>query len=140
MDAHRGIVARHRGSLGAVLGALVVLALVFGPGVVDDLNGSELVAEVQAGAAVDATRGDPGNLTVRWTSNQNADNLTVLVEGPADVAGPTNTRRVLLWEPGQVVAFEELGATAENTTVKVVVTATAATGEHSVIVSKDVVL
>jgi hypothetical protein len=140
MDAHRSIVVRYRGSVGLCLGALVVLSAAFSPGVVDDLNGGELVAEVQAGTTLGATRGDPGNVTVRWTSNQNAGNLTVWVEGPADVAGPTNTSRVLLEDVGEVVVFRERGAAERNRTVTVLAVATAPDGDREAILKREVEL
>jgi hypothetical protein len=68
-----------------------------------------LKQHVQAGSAVEPATGQPGNVTVVWASNQNAANLTVRVEGPADVAGPTTAEVVVLEDVGEAVAFEETG-------------------------------
>jgi len=136
----REIVRKYRGSLGVWLGATLVLALVVGPGVVDDWTGSQLVADVQAGAAVDPASGAPGTVSVTWTSNQNAANLTVWVEGPADVAGPTSSNTVVLDEVNETAVFEERGATARDRTVTVWVLAVNSQGDRTVVVAEELQL
>jgi flagellin-like protein len=103
----------------------VILAAVIGTFVLN-LGGS-VQSNVQAGASVTA---DGGDITVTWTSNQNADYLTATL---GDTSACTTAFSGSATEVGQSLTAGDCSGT-----VKVTVTASTNEGQDTVIVTKDV--
>jgi flagellin-like protein len=101
----------------------VILAAVIGTFVLN-LGGS-VQSNVQAGASVTAEGED---ITVTWTSNQNADELIVTQDGTCNLPTPTIT------EVGGSVTADTCG----TGTTTITVTAQTDQGQKTVILSKDV--
>jgi flagellin-like protein len=103
----------------------VILAAVIGTFVLN-LGGS-VSTNVQAGASVTAEDGD---ITVTWTSNQNADYLTATT----DKSGPCTFSGGSISQVGQSLTTGD----CTGKTVKVTVTASTQEGQNTVIITKDV--
>jgi flagellin-like protein len=102
----------------------VILAAVIGTFVLN-LGGS-VSTNVQAGASV-TTDGDADEITVTWSSNQNADYLTVSTDCGTDIASSIKD-----------VGSSETATGCTGGTHHVTVTAHTAEGDSTVIIDKDI--
>jgi flagellin-like protein len=98
----------------------VILAAVIGTFVLG--LGSDLKTGVQAGATVQADEGaQDGAITVTWTSNQNAGEISVSVSG--DTSNLASSGDETLASVGETVSYSEDLAADTDSEIQVVVTA-----------------
>jgi flagellin-like protein len=99
----------------------VILAAVIGTFVLG--LGSDLKTGVQAGATVQADEGgQDGAITVTWTSNQNAGEISVSVSGDTSNLGSSADKT--LASVGETVSYSESGLASDtDSEIQVVVTA-----------------
>ncbi|MFD1597480.1 type IV pilin [Halobellus rarus] len=111
----------------------VILAAVIGTFVLN--LGGNLSTGVQAGATVQSDNGDPGEVTVTWNSNSNADHLEVNVSGEAVSENTEAQNSTVLDQVGNSAKFEEnSGADGSDNEIQVIVTAVGADGEERTVI------